>query len=212
MKRIALFAAFMIAAALPNGAEAITACKLQQPDRDIRKFFPESTGYKTIVSSLKKADGEELLQEFEERLGDKLDKKYEAIDVEHTTYMVLKDEEPIGYVSGVNQKGQFGAMQVFTATDLEGKILTVSYQRVVSPHAKALKGKETLLQFKDLTLGDFYLNTKKAAALLPPNEKSAVDFKATVRAVRKNLIYSDIFNLNRKHDKQFLESKKGKLK
>lgn len=210
MKRIALFAAIMIAAGLPNGAEAITACKLQQPDRDIRKFFPESTGYKTVASTLKKAGGEELVQEFEERLGDKLDKKYEAADIEHTTYVVLKEEKPIGYVSGVNQKGQFGAMQVFTATDLEGKILTVSYQRVVSPHAKALKGKETLLQFKDLTLGDFYLNTKKVAALRPPSDKSSIDFKATVRAVRKNLIYSDIFNLDRKHDKQFLESKKEK--
>ena len=212
MKRIALLAAVMIAAALPNGAEAITACKLQKPDRDIRKFFPESTGYKTIVSSLKKAGGEELVQEFEERLGDKLDKKYEPADIEHTTYVVLKEDKPIGYVSGVNQKGELGAMQVFTATDLEGKILTVSYQRIISRHAKALKEAETLLQFKDLTLGDFYLNTKKAAALRPPSGKSAIDFNATVRAVRKNLIYSDIFNLNRKHDKQFLESKKGILK
>ncbi len=210
MKRIALFAAFMIAAALPNGADAITACKLQKPDRDIRKFFPESTGYKTVVSSLKEAGGETLIKEFEARLGDKLDKKYEPADLEHTTYVVLKGEKPIGYVSGVNQKGQFGAMQVFTALDLEGKILKVSYQRVVSPHAKALKTEETLLQFKDLTLGDFYLNAKKAAALRSPNEKSAVDFKATVRAVRKNLIYADFFNLDRKYDKQFHEIKKEK--
>ena len=201
--------ALLLAGGPAHDARAVAACILKKPDRDIRNFFPESTGYQTIAASLKKSGKEEaqkLLKEVEARLEDRLDEKYEGIDIEHTTYRVLKDGEPIGYVSGVNQKGQFGALQVFTATDLEGEILKVSYQRIVSPYAKTLRA-EALEQFAGLTLGDFYLNSKEVKALQPPNEKSAFDFKATVRAVRKNLIYSDFFNLNRKHDKQFFERK-----
>ncbi|MDA1192951.1 MAG: hypothetical protein O3A46_14855 [Candidatus Poribacteria bacterium] len=184
-------------------SRAIAACTLKDPDRDIRAFFPDATGYKTKYVVVAKAGGVELLNEIEARLGEKLDRTYEGVDVEHTTYTVLKGTEPIGYVSGVNQKGQFGALQVFMATDAKGKILKVAYQRIVSPFSNALKAEKTLAQFEEITLADFYKKTEKATALTPPDEKSATDFKATVRGIRKNLIYFDFFNLNRLHDPHF---------
>ena len=185
---------------------AVTVCTLKDPDRDIRGFFPEATNYKTNSVLVANAGGDALLKEIEARLGDKLDPIYEGKDVEHTTYTVLKGTETIGYVSGVNQKSEFGNLQVFTATDTEGKIREVKYQRIVSPHAKVLNAKEFTETFKGLALSDFYLKTPAVEKLKAPAPKTEKDFLATVRGIKKNLIYFDIFVLDRKHDAAYTKA------
>ena len=64
-----------------------------------------------------------MLKAVEARLGDKLDPVYESVDVPYAFYTVLKGNEVIGLVHGVNQKGTYGGMQVILATDLAGKIV-----------------------------------------------------------------------------------------
>lgn len=191
----------VLLAALP--AQAVVVCVLKDPDRDIRRFFPDATNFKTKIVLVGKAGGDALVKEIENRLGDQLDPLYEGKDVEHTTYIVLKGKTVVGYVSGVNQKGEFGNMQIFTATDPNGKILRMIYQRIVSPHAKLLTSPAVTDQFRGLTLKDFYENSDAVKKLKSPDPKMAKDFAATVRGVKKNLIYFDIFALDRKHDDVF---------
>lgn len=201
LKRFALVAMAMLAfGSLAPSARAVVVCTLKDPDRDVRRFFPAATNFKTQITNVEKAGGAPLIREIEARLGDKLDPVYEGKDVEHTTYIVLKGTTVIGYVSGVNQKGEFGNMQIFTATDPNGKIVDVLLQRVVTPHAKTLNSSGVTGQFKGLSLKEFYENGDAVKRLKTPDPKVAKDFAATVRGVRKNLIYFDFFSLKRKHD------------
>lgn len=208
--RTAAFAFIMAVVAWTS--HAVTVCTLKDPDRDVRRFFPQATNYKSNRIVVGQAGGDAAIRDIEARLGDKLDPKYEGKDVEHTTYTVLKGKAVVGYVSGSNQKGEFGNLQIFVATDPDGKVLEVYYQRIVSPHAKELNAKTFTTQFKGLTLADFYRNTPAVESLKAPSPKSAKDFAATVRGIRKNLIYFDLFALNRKHDPVFekaVASQKG---
>ena len=88
-------------------------CDLNDPDRDVARLFPESTGYKTNYVSIDRKGGEPLLVKIETRLGDKFHGIYETIDVPYTIYEIFANKKKIGYIHGVNQKGQFGGIQVF---------------------------------------------------------------------------------------------------
>ena len=113
-----------------SASYAAVGCSLNDPDRDIQRIFPEATNYKTEFIAIKEKGGEALLEEIEEKLGDKLDSVYEALDVPYSYYTVLKGKETIGYVHGVNQKGTYGGMQIILASDLEGKIIDFYYQKL----------------------------------------------------------------------------------
>src|SRR5512138_3856197 len=108
----------LLAAAL--GLYAAVGCDLNDPDRDVRRLFPESTGYKTLYVSIAHQGGDEMLRRIEARLGDKFKGLYETADVPYTLYQIFKGTTLIGYIHGVNQKGEFGGIQVFLALDLEG--------------------------------------------------------------------------------------------
>ncbi len=186
-------------------AGAAVGCELDDPDRDVRRIFPEATGYETEYITLAERKGERLLAEVERRLGDRVDPVYQGVDVPHAYYTVLKGKEPIGRIHGVNQKGTFGAMQLILATDLEGKILDFYYQRISSPEAKAFRDRAFTRRFVGLTLADFYQHMANQeagplATIENPSAKSVRDFEATIRGLRKNLILLDIFFLNRAHD------------
>ena len=56
-------------------------CDLNDPDRDVARLFPGSTGYKTAYVSIDRKGGEPLLAKIETRLGDKFHGLYETIDV-----------------------------------------------------------------------------------------------------------------------------------
>jgi len=185
------------------------ACSLTDPDRDIKKLFPQSTGYKTDYVSIKDRGGEELAKAIEERLGDKLEPVYESIDLPYTIYTVLKGKEVVGYVHGVNQKGIFGLLQVILAIDTTGKILKFYYQKISSPEAKKFTAPSFCDQFKGLTLADFYTGSEKVSKIKDPSQNSHNDFLATMRAVKKNLIILDKFVLKDKYEEVYLKTKGG---
>lgn len=200
---------------------AAVGCTLNDPDRDVKRLFPESTGYKTQFITIEEKGGKTLAQEIEEKLGDKLDPIYESLDVPYAYYTVLKGKEPIGRIHGVNQKGTYGGMQLILATDLEGKILSFYYQKISSPEAKKFRNPSFADQFKGLTLADFYhhdtmremeCELDKIAKIKDPTEKSCNDFKATLRGIKKNLILLDIFFLDRKYDEAFNKTSEGGIK
>jgi hypothetical protein len=175
-------------------------CDLNDPDRDVVRLFPESTGYRTSYASIDKQGGEPLLRKIEARLGDGFHGLYETIDIPYTIYTIYAGNRKIGYIHGVNQKGQFGGIQVFVALDPEGRILAFYIQKMTSQWAKKLRDSEFGKQFIGLTLKDFEAydpatgqSAGKLASIRSPAPEVDGDFRAALRALKKNLILMDVF-------------------
>lgn len=186
---------------------AAVGCDLNDPDRDVKRLFPESTGYKTLYVSVKQKGGEDLLKKIEARLGDAFRGLYETIDVPYTMYQVFKGKDLVGYIHGVNQKGRYGGLQVFLALDLEGSIRAFYFQKLTSRQAKLLRDPSFGRQFEGLNLRDFHGYDVRTGAAAAGSRVSAVknpapeaedDFRAALRAVKKNLILVDEFLLGNK--------------
>ena len=178
-----------------GSAWAAVGCSLNDPDRDVKRIFPESTGYKTTFVTIKEKGGEALKKEVEEKLQDKLEPVYENLDVPYAFYTVLKGKDSIGYIHGVNQKGKYGGMQLIVATDLFGKIVDFYYQKMSSPEAGKFMNTKFTSQFKGLTLDDFI---KGNISVNDPSANSPEDFRATLRGLRKNMILLQLLLLSQK--------------
>ncbi|MDR2192828.1 MAG: hypothetical protein LBO62_08140, partial [Endomicrobium sp.] len=111
--RKSILSALFFLSVFTCAANAAVGCDLNDPDRDVKRFFPQSTSYKTDYFSISKLGGAPLLKEVEEKLGDAFDGVYETIDVPYTLYTIYKGNEIIGYIHGINQKGKYGGLQVF---------------------------------------------------------------------------------------------------
>jgi hypothetical protein len=208
----------MLCLAGVTAAYGAVGCSLNDPDRDIRRIFPDATGYRTEYITIDERGGDSLATEIEARLRDKFDDMYETTDVPYAYYDVLKGKDVVGRVHGVNQKGKFGGMQLIVATDLEGTIVDFYYQKISSPEAKRFRSKEFTDQFKGLSLTDFYTYTHMSgearakgsvAGIADPSEKSGEDFEATLRGITKNLILLDEFKLDNIFHKRFREETKA---
>ena len=208
MRKIFLVSLAVISAAIFACAISFAAigCTLNDPDRDIQKLFPQSTGYKTDFITIQDRGGEKLKKEVEEKLGDTFDPLYESLDVPYSYYTILKGKDVIGYVHGVNQKGAYGTIQIILATDPDGKIIGFYYQKISSPEAEKFRDRSFTDQFMGLTLADFYKSgdpNGRVAAIKDPTGKNREDFKATIRGTKKNLILLDTFLLNKKYERSY---------
>jgi len=192
---------------------AAVGCDLNDPDRDVKRLFPESTGYKTQYLSIDKKGGDALLQEIEKRLGDSFQGLYETADVPYTLYEIFRNSEKIGYIHGVNQKGKYGGIQVFLALDMEGRIKAFYVQKLTSKAAGELRKPEFGKQFESLSLIDFYPYDVKSGKSVPPGGKvdqiknpvpeMEEDFRAALRGTKKNLILMDEFVYGNKQLQHF---------
>ncbi|WP_417911553.1 hypothetical protein [Candidatus Electronema sp. TJ] len=188
--------------------QAAVGCDLNDPDRDVKRLFPESTGYKTSYVSIDQKGGDELLKEIEKRLGDSFQGLYETADVPYTIYEIFRDTEKIGHIHGVNQKGKHGGIQVFLVLDMEAKIKAFYFQKLTSRAAKQLREPSFAKQFEGLSLPDFYPYDVKAGKSVPPGKVDQIknpvpeaeeDFRAALRGTKKNLILMDEFVYGNKH-------------
>jgi hypothetical protein len=187
---------------------AAVGCDLNDPDRDVARLFPGATGFKTNYVSIDQKGGPALLAQVEDRLGDKFQGLYENIDVPYTLYEVFKGKDKIGYIHGVNEKGQYGGIQVFLVLDLDGIIKNFYFQKLTSRYGKELRDPKFGEQFVGLTLKDFYnydVQTGKTAGpsgvekIKNPAPEAEPDFKAALRGTKKNLILVDEFILGNKY-------------
>jgi hypothetical protein len=183
-----------------GAAWGAVGCDLNDPDRDVARLFPESTGYKAMYISVQQRGGEKLLERIEAKLGDKFHGLFETIDIPYTIYEIRARNKTIGYIHGVNQKGQFGGIQVFLALDLEGRIKAFYIQKMTSQHAGKLRDAKFGRQFIGLALADFeqydVVSGKasgKVDAIGNPAPEAEADFRASLRATKKNLILMDEF-------------------
>jgi hypothetical protein len=206
---------FLAAAGLIVGAavlEAAVGCDLNDPDRDVKRLFPGSTGYKTLYVSIAKKGGDELLRKIEARLGDRFTGLFETSDVPYTMYEIYKGADLVGYIHGTNQKGTYGGLQVFLALDLKGVIKAFYFQKLTSRAAKAFRDPAFGSQFIGLSLEEFYRYdvvsgredpAGRISRIKNPDPASEKDFRAALRATKKNLILVDEFLLGNPHLKFF---------
>lgn len=190
-----------------TAAMAAVGCDLNDPDRDVKRLFPGSTGYKTEYVSIDKKGGDSLLQRIEQRLGDRFQGLFETKDVPYTMYRIYKGKELFGYIHGVNQKGTYGGLQVFLAVDTNGVIRAFYFQKLTSKAAKKLRDPKFGKQFVGLSLKDFYgydILAGQAGKIINPAPEAEPDFKAALRAAKKNLILIDEFLLENRHLKYFI--------
>jgi len=187
---------------------AAVGCDLNDPDRDVARLFPGSTGYKTNYVAIDQRGGPSLLEQIENRLGDKFKGLFETIDVPYTLYEVFKGKDKIGYIHGVNEKGQYGGIQVFVVLDLEGVIKSFYFQKLTSRYGKQLRDPKFGEQFVGLSLKDFYNYDVQSGKTSGPSAVEKIknpvpeaepDFRAALRGTKKNLILVDEFILGNKY-------------
>ena len=200
IRRVVVSLTLLFALAGYTAAWGAVGCDLNDPDRDVARLFPESTGYKTNYVSVDRRGGEPLFAKIETRLGDKFHGIYETIDVPYTIYEIFANKKKVGYIHGVNQKGQFGGIQVFLVLDLEGQIRGFYIQKMTSKYAGKLRDATFGKQFLGLTLKDFEgydvisgKTSGKVEAIQNPVPEAEADFRAALRATKKNLILMDEF-------------------
>jgi len=195
-----LFLLLLLLSVSAAPALGAVGCDLNDPDRDVARLFPGSTGYRTFYASIDKQGGEPLLRKVETRLGDRFHGIYETIDVPYTIYEIYNGKKKAGYIHGVNQKGQFGGIQVFVALDTGGHIKTLYIQKMTSQWAKKLRDPKFGRQFAGLSLNDFEWYdpvtgkaTRKLVEIRNPVPEAESDYRAALRAVKKNLVLMDEF-------------------
>jgi len=211
-RSLVLAAAGLLLAAAALPLLAAVGCDLNDPDRDVKRLFPDSTSYKTIYVSISRKGGGELLRKIEDRLGDTFTGLFETADVPYTMYEIYKGETLIGAVHGVNQKGTYGGLQVFLALDPRGVIKAFYFQKLTSKAGKAFRDPSFGVQFIGLSLSDFYRYDVVSGKEDPPGPISRIknpdpeaekDFRASLRATKKNLILVDEFLLGNAHLSSF---------
>jgi hypothetical protein len=208
LKTNRIFLAGILLVSLAATMSAAVGCDLNEPDRDVKRFFPESSGFKTLYVTIAQKGGTEMLRRVEARLGDSFKGLFETADVPYTMYQIFKGRELIGFIHGVNQKGEYGGIQVFLATDLKGDIRAFYFQKLTGQYAKLLRADNFSSQFTGLNLDDFAAYDvlagqakagSRVAAIKNPAPQAEGDFRAALRGVKKNLILIDEFLLGNKY-------------
>lgn len=174
--------------------QAATGCDLNDPDRDVRRIFPNSTSYRTFYRSIQNSGGRRLLSTIETRLGDSFRGTYETIDNPYTIYEVFRGTERIGYIHGVNQRGRYGGIQIFLALDNNRAISRLYFQRFSSRNSSAYQNSQFTNRFTGLSLRDFEnwdvsaaTGRGRMASFRPPVQNDP-DFAAIMRGIKKNLV------------------------
>ncbi len=208
----------------PERALAAIGCTLSNPAADLKYLYPEMTTFKEELSEFPKLkNGAELFKALQDRLGSDLDAIYETYETPYTVYSVFKGQEKTGIVHGVNVRGKGGVIQVFLSLDPKtGEIRNFFFQRLESPAARELRGKEFRGQFTGLTLGDFYKHdyfaavdpsskADRVAAVRPPKLEAGgqPDYVASLRGIRKNLVLLDLFVYGRKFEPFYERAKQA---
>lgn len=173
---------------------AATGCDLNSPDRDVPRLFPESNRYASRYLSLRP----DQLGRVVSRLGSNFRAIYDPLDVPYTLYDIYAGSEKIGYIHGVNQKGQFGGIQVFVSLDMEGKIKAFYIQKITGPSVGEFRKPSFGKQFLGISIKDFDSydpvsgkGSGRLAKIHNPAPDMETDYYGILRAIKKNLVLMD---------------------
>lgn len=194
-----LLAIMAVVMAAPDVMASI-GCELNDAQRDVPRLYPQATGYETRYVSFTSLGGDRLLRKIEERLDPRHSPVYAPLDVPYTIYEVFNGKKLIGYVHGVNQKGQFGGNQVFVSLDLSGTIKSFYIQKMSGRWASKYRDARFGKQFVGVTLKDFTSydpvtgkGSGRLAEIRNPVPEAETDFLSIMRALKKNLILMEEF-------------------
>ena len=112
-------------------AQAVTGCSLNDPERDLRGFFPQMDAFETQYLTFG-TQAPRQLKRLGERLGAPLDSIYETLDVPYTLYTVWRGQQRIGHAFGANQRGKYSNIQVIAITDGAFKLRQIYLQKIQS--------------------------------------------------------------------------------
>jgi len=195
-----IFAGYLLTCVSVAPALAAIGCDLNDPDRDVPRLFPGSTSYKTIYVSIGQRGGAPLLKRIENRLGEKYLALYAPIDIPYTLYEIYNGKNKVGYIHGVNQKGQFGGIQVFIAQDLIGRVKTFYIQKISGQMANKFRDSKFCKKFIGLTLKDFDSydpasgkGSGRIAQISNPAPEMETDFYGVLRGLKKNFVLMEEF-------------------
>jgi hypothetical protein len=202
------FAAILLVFTMAAPALAAIGCDLNNPDRDVQRLFPESTSYKEIYTSIGQRGGDPLMKKIKDRLGNAYLPLYAPLDVPYTYYEIYRNQKKIGYIHGVNQKGQFGGIQVFIAQDLTGEIKAFYIQKITGMSAGKFREAKFARKFAGVSVMDFDSfdpasgkGTGKIAEITNPAPDMETDFYGVLRGLKKNLVLMDEFVFNAEQGK-----------
>ena len=116
---IVVYLALLLVLTGHTAAWGAVGCDLNDPDRDVARLFPESTGYKTIYVSIVQKGGETLLAKVETRLGDKFHGIYETIDVPYTIYEIFAKRRRLAIYTALTRKASSAAFRSFYPSTLK---------------------------------------------------------------------------------------------
>jgi hypothetical protein len=191
----ALFPALLVLFMTAAPMRAATGCDLNSPDRDVQRLFPESTRFTSRYVSL----GPDQLKRVVARLGESYRPLYDPLSVPYTIYEIYTGSEKVGYIHGVNQKGQFGGIQVFVALDLSGRIKSFYIQKMTGQSAGKFRDAAFGKHFLGVSLKDFDSfdpvsgkGSGRLAEIRNPAPDMETDFYGVLRALKKNLVLMDV--------------------
>jgi hypothetical protein len=195
-----LLTALLLVSTLAQTALAAVGCDLNDPVRDVPRLFKDSTSFKTRYVSIRQQGGEALLRRIEGRLGQKYLPLYAPVDVPYTIYEIYNGTRKVGYIHGVNQKGQFGGIQVFMAQDLNGRIKSFYIQKMTGQSAAKLRDARFGRNFVGVTIRDFDSfdpatgkGSGRIAEIRNPAPETETDFYGVLRGLKKNMVLMEEF-------------------
>jgi hypothetical protein len=100
----------------------------------------------------------------------------------------------------VNQKGQFGGIQVFMAQDLNGRIKSFYIQKMTGQSAAKLRDARFGRNFVGVTIRDFDSfdpatgkGSGRIAEIRNPAPETETDFYGVLRGLKKNMVLMEEF-------------------
>lgn len=154
-------------------------CVWRNPERTMRKIFPEAHDYKTITTLI----SDEKREVIEKRLGEEL-----APGERHDWiyYEITGDKgEQLGYIIADAEKGEYGVIEMVMGITPDGKVTGLYIQRA-RERDDVFKSEKFLNQF----VGKSIENPIKIGDDIKA-EKASTAVKAVILGVRKMLIFYD---------------------
>lgn len=161
------------------GSAFAALCVWRKPDEDIKKYFPGGDTYKTEVTKPSKAQKAAI----EKRLGTKLD----SDEQEFKFYRIIDKKKRVGTIMTHLGKGEYGAIEIVMAIDIDAKVKGVGIQRDREKKRAELRGDKFLDQFKGKTVKDPIKLDKD----IKPVEGAKKSSETVAFSVRKLLIVND---------------------
>ena len=161
-------------------AQEIYICVWRNPERTMRRIFPEAMDYKTVTKDISPEERKII----EERLGSEL------LPGQRETFQYYEllggNGELLGYIIAASQKGEFGVIEFVFGLDIKRKINGIYIQRA-RERDREFKKKEFLQAF----IGKGVEDVDKMELSNDITAKKTTGTAAVISGIKKELIALD---------------------